>query len=294
MTTSATLTHPPARRPGVRAVVRAHPLIAFFTLANLLSWVAWLPYVLSQNGTGVWGFRFPEVLGTSQITGMLPGAYLGPITAAFLVTALVDGPDGLRAWARRLWKWRVAPRWYAITLLSVPAAMLLTGLAFSGGRIAAPSSAALIAYVPMLLFQLLTTGLAEEPGWRDFALPRLQDRFSPAQAAFILGPLWGLWHFPLFLTEWGGYPEASWTRPVVFMAFCIAFNIVMSWVFNRTGQSLPLSMLMHVSANTFASVLWAEVFPSLDGELPLIAMATGAVVAATAIGIATRGRLGLR
>lgn len=273
--------------------MRAHPLIAFFTLANLLSWVAWLPYVLSRNGTGVWGFRFPEVLGTSQITGMLPGAYLGPITAAFLVTATVDGPAGLRAWARRLWKWRVAPRWYAITLLSVPAAMLLTGLAFSGGHIAAPSSAALVAYVPMLLFQLLTTGLAEEPGWRDFALPRLQDRFSPVQAAFILGPLWGLWHFPLFLTEWGGYPDASWTRPVVFMAFCIAFNIVMSWVFNRTGQSLPLSMLMHVSANTFASVLWAEVFPGLGGELPLIAMATGAVVAATLIGIATHGRLGL-
>lgn len=281
-------------RPGTRLVdpIRRHPLIAFFTLANMLSWAAWLPYVVSQNGLGLWGFRFPDVAGTSQVLGVLPGAYLGPITAAFLVTAVVDGRAGLRAWGRRLWHWKVAPRWYAITLLGVPAAMLLTGLAFSGGAIAAPSAAALAAFVPVLAFQMVTTGLAEEPGWRDFALPRLQNRFSPLGAAFVLGPLWGAWHLPLFLSDWGGYPDASWSRPVLFLAFCIAFNVVMSWVFNRTGQSLPLSMLMHVGVNTFASVMWAEVFPTLDGEMPLVAMATGAAVAAAGIVVATRGRLG--
>lgn len=284
-------------RPGragnaLSRLVAAHPLTAFFMLANALSWLAWLPYVLSQNGLGVWSFRFPALLGSSQVTGVLPGAYLGPITAAFLVTALVDGRPGLRAWAGRLWRWKVAPRWYAITLLGVPAAMLITGLAFSGGQIAAPSTSALIAFVPVLAFQMVTTGLAEEPGWRDFALPRLQRRFSPLGAAFVLGPLWGSWHLPLFLSDWGGYPEASITRPLVFLAFCIAFNIVMSWVFNRTGQSLPLSMLMHVGVNTFASVMWSEVFPSLDGELALVAMAAGATVAAAVIVVATRGRLG--
>jgi membrane protease YdiL (CAAX protease family) len=285
--TERTTSHP------LRSLVRAHPLLTFFTLANLLSWVAWAPYILSQNGLGVWAFRFPEVLGSSQISGVLPGAYLGPITAAFVVTAVVAGRAGLREWAGRLWRWRAPARWYAISLLGVPAAMILTGLAFSGGRIAAPSVVALLVYAPTLLLQFVTTGLAEEPGWRDFALPRLQARFSPLRAAFILGPLWALWHMPLFLSDWGGYPDASWTRPLVFAVFCIAFNVVMSWVFNRTGQSLPLSMLMHVSVNTFASVMWAELFPSIGGELPLVAMATGAVVAAAVIIAATRGRLGV-
>lgn len=272
--------------------VRRYPLIAFFTLANLLSWAAWLPYVLSENGLGVSAFRFPAVLGSSQITGVLPGAYLGPITAAFLITAIVDGRQGLRRWVGRLWKWRVAPRWYLITLLGVPAGMLITGYVFSGGDIHAPAAAALTAYVPILLFQMVTTGLAEEPGWRDFALPRLQTRHGALKAAFILGPLWAAWHLPLFLSDWGGYPEAAWYRPLVFFWFCIAFNIVMSWVFNRTGQSLPLSMLMHVGANTFASIMWPGVFPTITGELPLIAMATGATVAAIGILLATRGRLG--
>lgn len=287
------LERPDGRPRGLRGLLRAHPLLSFFVLADALSWAAWLPYVLSQNGLGVWTFRFPDVLGSSQILGVLPGAYLGPITAAFVITAVVDGRRGLRDWVGRLWRWRVAPRWYAITLLGVPAAMLLTGLAFSGGQMVAPSIAALLSFVPVLLFQMITTGLAEEPGWRDFALPRLQHRFSPLRAAFVLGPLWALWHAPLFLTEWGGYPEASWTRPAAFFVFCVAFNVVMSWVFNRTGQSLPLSMLMHVGVNTFASVLWVEMFPSLGGDLALVAMATGAVVAAIAIIVLTRGRLGV-
>lgn len=279
---------------GVRGLISRHPLLTFFTLANGLSWIAWIPYIVSLNGLGFWDFRFPAVLGSPQLSGVLPGAYLGPITSALLVTAFTDGRPGLRLWIGRLLRWRVNWRWYAITLLAVPAGMLITGAVFSGGLMYAPTAATIGAYVPVLLLQMITTGLAEEPGWRDFALSRLQRQYGPPRAAFLLGPLWGLWHLPLFLTDWGGRPDAHWTRPLIFVGFCIAFNIVMSWVFNRTGESLPLSMLMHVSVNTFASVLWAGMFPSLDAEPALIAMATAAAVAAAVLLITTRGRLGYR
>jgi membrane protease YdiL (CAAX protease family) len=277
---------------GLTGVIARHPLVSFFVLADALSWIAWTPYVLSQNGLGIWQFAFPNVLGTSQIFGMLPGAYLGPITAAFIVTAITGGRAGLREWGARLWKWRVRWHWYAIALLGVPLAIVLTGMVFSGGQIIAPSLTALAVYLPLLLFQMMTTGLAEEPGWRDFSLPRLQARFGPMRAAFILGPLWALWHMPLFLTEWGGWPEADWTRPVAFTVFCIAFNIVMSWIFNSTGQSLPLSMLAHVSVNNFVSVLWGEMFPTVGEQFVMPALATGASVAAILVIVLTRGRLG--
>jgi membrane protease YdiL (CAAX protease family) len=170
--------------------------------------------------------------------------------------------------------------------------MLASGYAFSGGQITAPSVLVVAAYVPGLLIQMITTGLAEEPGWRDFALPRMQRRFGPLAGTMILGPLWALWHLPLFLTEWGGWPDADWTRPVTFTVFCIAFNIVMTWVFNSTGESLPLAMLLHVSVNNFASVVWSEVFPTIDVDLAQRAMASGAIVVAVAVLIGTRGRLG--
>ena len=276
------------------AFIKRHPLVSFFVLTNVLSWAAWTPYVLSHNGLGIWDFTFPSILGTSQIFGMLPGAYLGPITSALIVTAITGGAAGLRQWGKRLWKWRVRWHWYAITLLGVPAALVLTGTVFSGGNIAAPSLMAVALYVPLLLFQMVTTGLAEEPGWRDFALPRLQERFTPLRAAFILGPIWALWHMPLFLTEWGGYPDADWTKPLYFTIFCIAFNIVMSWVFNSTGQSLPLSMLAHVSVNNFISVIWGDMFPTVGEGVIAPALAAGGVVAAVLVVVLTRGRLGLR
>ncbi len=282
------------QRTGVLGAVQRHPLISFFILANALSWIAWIPYVLSENGIGVWQFSFPVILGTSQIAGMLPGAYLGPITSALLVTLIADGGHGLRRWAARLWKWRVRWHWYAIALIGVPAALVLTGTVVSGGQIFAPSLTALALYVPLLLLQMVTTGLAEEPGWRDFALPRLQAKFGPMRSAFILGPLWALWHMPLFFTEWGNWPNAHWSAPLTFTVFCIGFNVVMAWVFNSTGQSLPLAMLAHVSVNNFVSVLWGEMFPTVDQNWVSPALAVTGVVAALIIIVATRGRLGYR
>ena len=152
---------------GLRGVIARHPLVSFFVLANALSWIAWTPYILSNNGLGVWDYTFE----LGQLTGMLPGAYLGPITSALIVTAITGGAAGLRQWGARLWRWRVRWHWYAIAVLGVPAALILTGLIVSGGQVMAPSVTVLAVYLPMLVLQMLTTGLAEEPGWRDFALP---------------------------------------------------------------------------------------------------------------------------
>ena len=283
----------PRERSGPVGLIARHPLASFFVLANALSWIAWIPYILSNNGLGLWDYDFPVVLGTSQLLDVLPGAYLGPITSALLITALVDGRAGLRRWAGRLWRWRVNWCWYALALLGVPVALIAGSFVFSGGAIQAPSVEALAFLLPGLALQMITTGLAEEPGWRDFALPRLQGRFSPLKSSFILGPLWALWHFPLFLTEWGGYPDADWTRMLYFTGFCIAFNIVMSWVFNRTNQSLPLSMLLHVGVNNTASILLPDMFPTVDGGTLSLMLMVIATIAAAAVIVATRGRLGV-
>jgi membrane protease YdiL (CAAX protease family) len=284
---------PAAGPAGLRGLIRRRPLTVFFVLANLASWIAWTPYVLSQHGLGLWDLQFPGGPLGSQLLGVLPGAYLGPIASALLVTAVADGRAGLREWAGRLWRWRVSWRWYVGILLGVPVAFVLSTL-LVGGEAQLPPAMILLAYVPGLLLQMVTTGLAEEPGWRDFALPRLQRKVGPLGAAAVVGPLWGVWHLPLFLTEWGGWPDAAWYRPVEFIAFCVVFNVVMTWVFNRTGQSLPMAMLLHVSVNNFASVVWSDVFPGLSGDYIQHALLLGSSVAAGALLVLTKGRLGYR
>ncbi|MFZ7088923.1 type II CAAX prenyl endopeptidase Rce1 family protein [Curtobacterium sp. RRHDQ10] len=280
-------------RAGVRGLVARNPLRTFFVLALTLSWLAWVPYILSPHGLGVWDLRFPEFLGSAQFTGVLPGALLGPLGSAFLVTAVADGRAGLRRWVGRLWRWRVAWYWYALALVGVPALIVVTGLPFAGGDVHAPTALALAALVPGLVVQLFTTGLSEEPGWRDFALPRLQSRFGPLGAAAVLGPVWALWHMPLYLSDWGGWPTAPWTDPLVFAAFTITFNVVMIWVFNRTGESLPLALLLHVGVNNTISTLWAEMYPTMTASTMMHGLTIVSTTAAVVLLVATRGRLGL-
>ncbi|HEX3792338.1 MAG TPA: type II CAAX endopeptidase family protein [Pseudonocardiaceae bacterium] len=278
---------------GIRGSIRRRPLIWFFVLTALLSWLAWTPYVLSDNGLGILHFHFPLVLGTSQVAGVLPGAYLGPIFSAFLVTAIADGRPGLRAWTGRLLKWRVSWRWYASVLIGVPVVLVVTSLPLSGGHVALPSATILVAYLPILFLEMITTGIAEEPGWRDFALPRLQRRYGPLVGTLILGPIWGAWHLPLFLTEWGG-PDVTWSTPVEFIAAAVMFSLVMTWVFNRTGESLPLAMILHTSVNTFFSVAWSGIFPTLSSRDTSHVLLISSTAVAIVLLIATRGRLGYR
>ncbi|MGW5018440.1 CPBP family intramembrane glutamic endopeptidase [Streptomyces cacaoi] len=271
--------------------IRQRPLTWFFTLAFLLSWAAWTPYVLSRNGVGIWDFTFPAVGGTSQLLGVLPGAYLGPITSALLVTGLTEGREGLRTWARRMSKWRVNWRWYVGVIVSVPAVLVLASTVLGARGPAMPSAVLLTAYLPGLVFQLVTTGLAEEPGWREFAMPRLQRRFGPVRATLIVGPIWGLWHMPLYLTDWGG-DAVTWNIPVEFIATTIAFSFVMTWVFNATGESLPLAMLLHCGVNNFYSMGWGDMFPWLSNSYTTHAFLAASAIAAVIILLTTRGRLG--
>lgn len=288
---------PAERDGGPGGFVRRHGLVSFYALAYGLSWLAWLPFILSQHGLGVVQIPFPELLGTATFAGVLPGAYLGPLGAAFVVTAVSEGRAGLRRWGGRLFRWGVNWRWYALALLGVPAVLVAGSLLMPGAAagLSLPPLGLFLVYVPFLLLQMVTTGLAEEPGWRDFALVRHQRQQGPLVGTLILSVLWAVWHFPLFLTEWGaGLGGANPLAILTFTAFAVALSVVITWVFNRTNGSLPVVMLLHVSNNNFASVLWFAVFTTLAAQTALLGGVIGFGVVALVLVAATRGRLGYR
>ncbi|GLW98843.1 CPBP family intramembrane glutamic endopeptidase [Microtetraspora sp. NBRC 16547] len=292
---------PVPRRRGPLGAVQRFPLISFYVVACAASWLGWLPYVLSAQGQGILDFNFPGGPEGSQLLGVLPGAYIGPLGAALLVTAVTGGREGLRAWRRRLFRLRVGWHWYAIVLIGVPITMVsgafgIPGLAES---IKSPPVMVLAVYLPALLIQVVTTGLAEEPGWRDFALPLMQRRMGPAVGTAVLGVVWAFWHLPLFFTDWslGGkeYDTAHWWITIgVFTIMCVAISYPITWVFNHTKESLPVALLLHASNNTVASIVLPEIFPDADGVTMLAAGALGyGLVSVVLLGV-TRGRLGYR
>ncbi|MFL6010001.1 MAG: CPBP family intramembrane glutamic endopeptidase [Rubrobacteraceae bacterium] len=285
---------------GLGAFVRRHGLVCFYALAYFISWLFWMPYVLSQNGLGVLDVSFPKILGDTQLAGILLGAYLGPLGAAFVVTALSEGRPGLRRWGGRLFRWGVGLYWYALALVGVPAILAAGTLVVSPGSVAGlrfPPLELFLLYVPFLVLQMLTTALAEEPGWRDFALVRHQRQHGPLVGTLILGVLWAGWHLPLFLTDWGR--ENGGTTPsniLSFVLFALLLSVFITWVFNKTRGSLPLAMLVHASNNNFASVMLFAVFTTVNPYGPILSWAgvVGFGVVDLVLVAATRGRLGYR
>ena len=275
-------------------VLRLHPLAAFFTVAYGLTWLAWLPYVFPQDGLGVLPFGYPMLLGTTQLLGVLAGAYLGPVTAALVVTALTEGRRRLRAWRGRLLRVRVRwTRWVAVAGV-VPLAIIGATFLLPGAVVAVRAiwPVLLLVDLPMLALPVMTTAFAEEPGWRDFALPRLQGSHRPLLGPVVLGLLWGCWHLPLFPS--GGWPHASLRQPVIFVAGCVPLSLVMTWVLTRTGQSVPLVMLPHASINSTYSLVWPPLFPALhDAGLDYPVQLVATLVATLVLLVATPGRLGL-
>ncbi len=275
----------------LRSHLAERPITWFFVLSYALSWLVWTPYVLSRNGIGVLPIEFPVIGGTTQLLGVLPGAYVGPLVSAFLLTALIAGRPGLRRWFGRVARWRVHWSWYVGVLLGVPAALTITSLPIMG-HWQVPAADVLVVFAVGMVFQLFTTGLAEEPGWRDFALPLLQPEYGPLRGTLLLGPLWGLWHLPLFFTEWGGWPEFSAIEVLEFCGLATAISVVMTWVFNRTGESLPIAALLHIGVNNYFSTTWSEIFPGGDHATVTRITLIASTIAAVVTIIATRGKLG--
>jgi membrane protease YdiL (CAAX protease family) len=99
---------------------------------------------------------------------------------------------------------------------------------------------------------VLFGGGLEEPGWRGFALLRLQSRWSPLVASVILGLLWASWHDPEYFTSpgmWGG--PGAFAGILYRLVWNVPLAIIFTWLYNRSGRSRLLTLIvLHASFNT--------------------------------------------
>jgi uncharacterized protein len=210
---------PPPGLNRFRGFVRRYEVVIFFALTYLIAWST-LP------------------LGTF-------GAY-APIVSAVVVVLIAEGLPGLARIGRRLIQWRVNWIWYAAAIgLPLLVHAVAIGLNMAAGA-PAPSGAQFQPwYAVLLLFGLrmvnFTDGpLGEEPAWRGFAQPRLQSKWSPLASAALLGVLITGWHLPLvFMSQFDlGFPDIASTVVVTFWY---------AWLFNRSGGSVLLPLIAHVT-----------------------------------------------
>jgi membrane protease YdiL (CAAX protease family) len=222
---------------GLSSVVKRHPLIAFFVSAYALAWIIESPLVFLRDSiTAAQGLVL--VILASNV----------PSVVAIVLTAIVLGRGALRKLLGRLLIWRVNPLWYLVVVLG-PVALAggMVGLNTLMGGPALSLGMPLLGVLSMLAFSTVPgSALGEEIGWRGYALPRLQAGRSALSASLILGVLWGFWHLPLWLT---GAPGRT---PVLYAAFVvsvISLSVILTWVYNSTGGSLLMVVLLHATFN---------------------------------------------
>jgi membrane protease YdiL (CAAX protease family) len=189
--------------------------------------------------------------------------------------------------------WRVGFGWYLFVFVGIPVIALLSVVVIPGvvGSFEGLSALAPLSVLGIYVYVLFLGGaLGEEPGWRGFALPRLQSMHGPLLGSLILGPLWALWHLPLFLTPWN---ELTTYNVVVFVLATTCLAIMYTWVFNNTKGSVLMAILIHASFNASVTGILAPLFPApiLEdyGLLPILGGFGALAVVLVAL---TRGRLG--
>lgn len=85
----------------------------------------------------------------------------------------------------------------------------------------------------------------EEPGWRGFALPRLQERYGAVRATLILAPLWAAWHAPLFWMQ--GWTSA---KPWQYLLIVTGIAFLFTAAANLSRFSVIVAMALHAFFNT--------------------------------------------
>ncbi len=287
----------PVAAPGnLRQWLSQHPLLAYCGLAYAFSWIMTIPVVLAE-----WGY-LPEALFTILF---VVKAFAGPFVAALIMVNVTEGRAGLARFRQRFFQVRAGWVWYLFILLGLPA-LLMLGIIVQPGALASYTGLPNNSLVYFLVFYLINFvviffvggPLAEEPGWRGFALPRLQTRFGPLWGTLILGVVWAFWHLPDFLTRaQGGGPGATWAESFgnlpIFVLAVVALAVIMTWVYNHTGGSIFIAILLHAAIN--ATGLLPDLFPVQGtplfrlGDLSLV---FGLTAPALLIILLTRGRLG--
>jgi membrane protease YdiL (CAAX protease family) len=269
----------PGAEPGPSTVLRRHPVATFFSLTYATAWALWLPLVVLQD-------RMPMRAG---FVLTLLGSLM-PSTVAILLVARLHGRHEVRRLLRRLLMGRVGIGWY-VTIVALAA--LAVFAVWVSTLLGAPAPVVIVSIPGVVTFFLFSifpgSAVGEELGWRGFALPRLQARGSALAASLVVGAVWGTYHFPLFLL---GSP----TRPLaLFLPFalsCVIMSIFYTWMYNGTGGSLLIAVLLHAATNLPLTIVYAplgeSVLPAYLVYDALLALSAAVLIART--GAATLSR----
>ena len=211
----------------------------FFVVAFGITWAIWFSVIAGRHG--LLPIKVPIVF-------MLLGV-LGPITAAFSCSWLDNRAAGVRELLKSGLRWRGSLAGYAVALCLPAGAILASArmLFWTSADAARLEFNSPLTTIGMFAW-VIPIAFAEEIGWRGYALPRLQMRYSSLTASVIVGICWAIWHVPaFFLVDIFDSGRLVVAAIAVYVPLMIAASITHTFVFNAAGGSAFLATVHHAA-----------------------------------------------
>ncbi|MDE3144638.1 MAG: CPBP family intramembrane metalloprotease [Bacteroidota bacterium] len=220
---------------NIKDIIQRHPVRSYFITTFVISWLGAFILVSQKLCSGQ---AIPKMDGIL----MFPLMLIGPVTAGFTLTYLTEGKTGISIFFSRMGKWKAPFKWYVIAFIIPPCLILIT--LFILQTFVSPVFKPNL--FPLGFLFGIPAGFLEEIGWTGFAYKRLRSKFTVFKTAFIVGSLWGLWHFPVIDFLGAASPHKQYLFPffIAFIAILIAMRLIMMWIYSNT-DSLPVVQFMH-------------------------------------------------
>jgi len=227
----------------------------YLIIAFAFSWTFWLPSLLATYA----------IIPQSPLYNLLLiiGSF-GPLIAGFSLTIKEGGIEG----GIELWKKGFHCNKKSFFLISISLIPLLCIISLLLASIS--DEGVLFLYFRLYDFRqgyilteifvlfLFTGPFQEEFGWRGYALCYLQSKMNAFEASLILGGIWSVWHFPLFLINETAYFGQNFYG---FTVYLLALSILFTWLNNNTNGSILVAILFHTSINVTSALFLQRVSP---------------------------------
>ncbi len=245
-------------------------IITFIVISFGISWLIWLPNVLSHNFDVGWKH--------SDWLHILGG--LGPFMGAILTTYIFDRSTGVKAFFKHQLfalpklKWLLISIGMTIGFFLAPYLFLgifkheWIDLSVLGLNSKLPFTNPILIWLLWCLFY----GMGEESGWRGFLLPELTKKYKARTATIFVVLAWAPWHLPVFFydKDLGNMGIGGTIGWAVGLAFGSA---LMGWLVKQSKWVLLPVILWHGTFNFFTTSDQLDyLVPSVMSTLVMVAV----------------------
>jgi len=219
---------------SIKTIAIRYPVACYCILTYFISWLGAGLLLLPH-----WTNNTP----VQKMDGLLmfPVMLTGPVIASLLLTGITKQKAGWRDIGRRMKRYKLPAKWYALAMLLPP--VLITLVLVLLGQFSPVFK--LNFFWPGLFFGI-PAGFFEEIGWTGFAKPALLTKHSIPVTGVVLGLMWGLWHLPVIDFLGAAWPHGHYLLLFMtgFIVLLMGIRLIMTWAYAHT-QSILLMQLMH-------------------------------------------------